>query len=152
MIKVSCESMREVDYPVGIYIHENKDSIDKLIKLFVSIDEFRDKQVNILCQGSSGSIIAAFFAMGIPNKSAICYFNKDGEHRHGGMYGYNLMLPGFVNIIVDDFIGSGATIGRIYNIAKQSNHDLVIHAVCVTGADRVNLLNFEPKYSLSNGH
>jgi adenine/guanine phosphoribosyltransferase-like PRPP-binding protein len=140
---IECENALQADYPFGLSISANAPLIDELIKGFLSIEEFKGKQINLLCTGSSGAIVAALFSMKVPN-TKIIHIKKDGENSHhkNGWYQTD-DFANSINVIVDDFISSGKTVN---NIVKELRNRAQIHCLCVTGYVRVGKLNFEPDY------
>ena len=134
-----------INYPFGIYAAENIPAINNLIDGFKTIEEFRGKNINFLCMGSSGAMIGLMFAMQIPN-SKVIHIKKSGESSHND-YGHKIKALYFdtVNVIVDDFISTGSTVNQIY----KSTEDIinVIDCVCVGSYKKtLEYLNFKPTY------
>ncbi len=140
-IFVETGDKRCINYPVGDNILESIPKIMKMIEGFESIQEFKGKFVNLICRGSSGAIIAAFFAANLKhNNLKIVHVKKEGESSHCTSYlheGHNA-----INVIVDDFIFSGETLNTI---AKWVGSDF-IDCVCVTGLSYQDKLIFTPRY------
>src|SRR3990167_5573243 len=88
-----------IDYPVGITIQNNLPVIKKMVTALKKITEYKDKNFNFVCRGSSGAIIAAIFATKFP-RSYISHIKKAGEHSHD----FNSFHRkwDYINVIVDD--------------------------------------------------
>jgi len=56
------EGGEQINYPVGYHIIENLPIIKQMVKTFKLVPVNKDKQVNLICMGSSGAIIATIFA------------------------------------------------------------------------------------------
>ncbi len=130
-------------YPFGRYIENNIEEINKVIKGFQTIKKFKGKRINLLCQGSSGAIVATMFALQIPN-SVILHIKKDGEDSHSSNGFPSDVFKDTINVIVDDFIATGSTVNRIYS--KVKHNDITIHALCVSSNVREDRLDFSPDY------
>lgn len=140
-----------IEYPVGKYIENNMQIIKELINVFVSHSLFKNcNGVNLLCTGSSGAIIAAFFSEAIIKEDKhvrIAHVKKRGENSHSNSI--PSLENDFINVIVDDFISSGATVNEIYNRMNDSlyySDPLKIDALIISGMSYHNLYNFNPKY------
>ncbi len=131
-----------INYPMGEYMKSNVPKIIKTIDTFKQIEEFKGRNLNIICRGSSGAIIAAIYSMNLPNEIDIIHVKKDGEIAHNG--GDIRLMRHAANIIVDDFICSGETMNSIYTRIKRTYPDIIIDCVCVTGPSRA--LSFIPRY------
>lgn len=129
-------------YPMGEHIQDNKPQINKLIQGFKSITEFNGKKINFICMSSSGAIVAALFALQV-DRSKITHIKKENERSHNGNFYYLSDFEGYVNVIVDDFVGSGATFNNIYQRIKE--HCPHIDCVCVTRYKQRNI-EFTPDY------
>ncbi len=92
------------EYPLGVYIQNNKEKIKQLINCFMGIPEFKECGINLVCRGSSGAIIASMFSMMIPNNHRIVHVKKDGESSHNDCCKIN---KDWKIVIVDDFISLG---------------------------------------------
>ncbi len=146
------ELTTDLAYPVGENVTENKEKILEMIKSFSKIREFKKKFVNIICMGSSGTIIATLFAMHLRNANKIIHVKKSGEWAHHKILCFNTSRNS-INIIVDDFISSGDTMRRIYE-ETQRRGERDIHCVCVTGVyaqGQIDSLGFTPKYFICGG-
>jgi adenine/guanine phosphoribosyltransferase-like PRPP-binding protein len=147
--------LTEMGYPVGRYIISCKPIIQEMIKTFLGIKAFKNKDINLICQGSSGAIIATIFSLGIPNTNRIIHIKKEGESSHNADC-YLGSGEAFINVIVDDFICSGATLNRIYKTLKSHNDGkIVIDCICVSGVGDTTkprgdmaktYLDFKPRY------
>lgn len=136
----------QMGYPVGHHVKENTEIIKIMVQEFMAIDEFKDKYVNIFCQGSSGAMVAFVFAMNIPNSNRIIHIKKDGENSHNTNMYVHPNERNAINIIVDDLISSGATINRIYDKAIAENGKLNIDLIAVSGLSFHQNIKFQPKY------
>ncbi len=136
-------------YPVGEYIHDWIEKAKIMVAEFKKIESFRDRPVNIICQGSSGAIIATIFADAIPG-SIISNVKKPGETSHSGsFFEYS---PTAVNVIVDDFISTGKTMQRIYEFIQsgRGSFEAKIDCVCVCGGiNRAYNLPFDTDYIIT---
>ena len=133
-----------MEYPIGIFMVENKILINEMIKSFISIKAFKNSYVNIICRGSSGAIIAGIFSFTIPNDNKIIYIRKTGEESHQRS-GYSLRSDA-INLIVDDFICTGETIRSIISsLDAHQGKSVEIDCICVSGR-RMGEYGFEPKY------
>lgn len=131
-------------YPVGTHINHNISLIEIMVEEFIEISEYKDKYINIICRGSSGAIIAAIFAMKVPNVCQIVHVKKPGENSHNNSV--SLSEDNAINIIVDDLIASGSTMNAIWNCVKDKTKDFKIHCVLVGGCSKIDSLDFEPDY------
>jgi orotate phosphoribosyltransferase-like protein len=121
-----------IKYPVGDYIQYNIPIIkymgDKIKLILIEKKLNTDAQINLICSGSSGAIIASIIATILYDKfEKVCirYIKKDGENSHGFSYMCSEWFKGF-NIIVDDFITTGATMKYIFNkINNNTKVDLI---------------------------
>lgn len=130
--------LNEMEYPVGTYIAENKDTIKyigRIIKKYYS-----DKRVNLWCRGTSGAIISSIISLQL-NKCRICHIKKEGENSHGSYV--NAIKDGY-NIIVDDFICSGETISTIILTSKRDYDITEFDALLVSGSIRDHILRGLP--------
>ncbi len=133
----------DMKYPVGERISENMELIKEMVDKFKGLKLHVGKHVNIICRGSSGAIIAAFFAMKLP-KCSIAHIKKEGESSHNSSF--YLVEDDAVNIIVDDLISSGSTMNTIYEKVKFKYSKIKIDAVCISGYSNHRSLNFESTY------
>ena len=117
-------------YPVGTHISKCVPVVLEMIKSFLTIEEFKDKGVNIICQGSSGAIIATIFSLNIPNPNKIIHIKKTGEDSHSSSINQQ---PDYVNVIVDDLISTGTTMNRIYENFSKVPNGSNIDCVCISG-------------------
>jgi adenine/guanine phosphoribosyltransferase-like PRPP-binding protein len=131
-----------ITYPVGQHIIENLPIIKKMVKTFKLVPVNKDKQVNLICIGSSGAIIATIFANELKGyKVKITHVKKDGEDSHDSHLLFN---TDYDNIIVDDFTVTGKTMEIIYAKCKNAYNFTHIHCICITGQART--LNFDTNY------
>lgn len=117
---------QDLGYPIGIHISSNTPMIKKSIMEFaareldpVNIDSkfANENYFNVIVTGSSGTICGAIMCDIIseyrPDSNVrLIYIKKEGEYNHHleGFKGY----PEGVNIFVDDFTNSGATVKSTY--------------------------------------
>ncbi len=138
-ISTKCKTAQ---YPMGEYIQQNIPEIQKLIDGFKTIEEFKDRRINLICMGSSGAIVATLFFLQVDN-TKIIHVKKNGESSHNFNCFYPEDFINTVNVIVDDFVGTGATLNMIYSTIKD--YCPRIDCVCVTRwSDRG--IEFTPKY------
>jgi len=130
-----------LNYPIGHHINDNKDDIEKLAKALGKIYP-KDINLNLICRGSSGAIIAGMFVLLLPNHCKIIHIKKEGESSHSNYF--DLDASGKV-VIVDDFIISCDTIKSIYNSLIIKYPDIKIDCLCLSG-HRCCYLPFTPKY------
>jgi phosphoribosylpyrophosphate synthetase len=133
-------------YPTGANIVDNLPRIKELAKAFKRIKEFKGRSVNLICRGSSGAIIAAIFANELKYvNTKIIHVKKAGESSHGSKV--SRLINDGVNVIVDDFIGTGKTVRQTYkDVVRERSFDFEVDAVCVTGAYHDFSKTFVPKY------
>ena len=118
-----------MEYPVGSHMSYNIPIIKKMVSIIKR--KYNDKPINLFCQGSSGAIVAAIICLYV-SKCKIIHIKKDGEYSH------SLSCPqhdGY-NIIVDDFISSGATVQRIIEEAAKIHYIREFDALIVS--DSIN--------------
>lgn len=146
MIKIINPELNDMmRYPVGRYIYENIGQIKEMVASYNSIEEFKGKEINLICRGSSGAIIAGIFASLMPVRCYIFHVKKDGENSHHGQCG-RINNCGDVNVIIDDFIASGSTMNAIYEklLIIHDLQSISIDCVCITST--YSEVNFTPKY------
>lgn len=144
-----------LSYPVGECIGANLSTIDKMVSKFINTRYFQKKSVNVICRGSSGAILASFFAKAIHDSKKheqvkIVHIKKEGENSHSSDVP-SLLSTNAVNVIVDDFCASGNTLNSIYAaLTKRNRGEVVIHGLCLSGHDSkdniLNKLSFTPEY------
>jgi hypothetical protein len=141
--KVIYTGLEDLAYPVGEGIHYNKPIIKQMIEAFSKLEELKNVELNLICRGSSGAIIATMFSLFLPNITKIVHIKKDGEDSHDSCV---WLKPSAKNIIVDDFISQGNTLNAIYDkLIKVYDDTIIIDCVCVTGRNKLNKLKFRPK-------
>lgn len=130
-------------YPVGENIKAWKHYISLIIPHLQEI--IGDKPVNIWCSGSSGAILSAFLCSQMENDIVVCHVKKDGESSHHGNSFYKIKGHKAINIILDDFMRSGATVNRIWEQAKRycDKIDVLIIGNCFN--EKEWAANFIPK-------
>ena len=142
-------NFKTIDYPVGDNIQNNISIINKMGIMIKSILIEKkleiDNQINLICSGSSGAIIAAIVATILYSnfkKVNIRHIKKDGERSHINndykSYLYNNYFSD-VNIIVDDLICSGVTMRRIFNKILEN---IIIDIIAISKIENENIINF----------
>jgi pyrimidine operon attenuation protein/uracil phosphoribosyltransferase len=153
VVKMINHSADKLTYPVGDYIGNNIKLINLMVKSFIELEKFHKRHINIICRGSSGAIIASFFANAIAESGKygefkIIHIKKEGEASH--THGVPKLLKGrAINVIVDDFTCSGKTIRTIYEMLNKGRKTkLKIHGLCLSGYAFSTLddINFVPEY------
>lgn len=116
-----------VNYPVGINMTSALNFVKEVSKFLKENVNFTYHDVNLLCTGSSGSILASllFAELQQPNVY-VCHFKKEGENSHSGNY-FRMNTLHDINVIIDDFSSTGETIERIYMKAFETNSDIKIN-------------------------
>jgi orotate phosphoribosyltransferase-like protein len=113
----------EVDYPIGIGMNQAikaaKAMAEKLVEIVNGLDEVKD--VNLLCRGSSGSVLSALVSSFIVDKIEgdviISYVHKEKEQSHEP--GTARLYPDDFIVIVDDFTCTGNTLEVLYQALKD---------------------------------
>src|SRR5579864_2663665 len=99
-----------IQYPVGKNIH----AAIKASKVMADTlqDIYRDANIRLTCAGSSGAIFASLVAAEMPNQILeILHIKKPRETSHEPGDRANFLFSEKVfNIIIDDWISTGATI------------------------------------------
>jgi hypothetical protein len=133
----------EMNYPVGLYLADNLSIITEMANSFKTIEEFKDKHINLVCTGSSGAIISGIFSTLIPNKTLIHHIKKEGENSH---YGQISKIYEHPIIFIDDFIVEGITINRVYDLMKKRQEDKDFEFDCVIISGAYKNCGGRPKY------
>lgn len=122
-----------IEYPVGSNMSYNISIIKKMVSIIKR--NYNDKPINLFCQGSSGAIVAAIICLYV-NGCKIIHIKKDGEDSH------SLSCPqsDSYNIIVDDFIVSGATIQRIIEETARIHYIREFDALIVSDIIREKVI------------
>lgn len=121
-------------YPTGLHIHRNLIAINQMASQLTS--EFgREAEIALWCRGSSGAIIAAIVSMSFPN-SVINHVKKDGENSHSS----NIYSMRPINVIVDDFCDSCATVNAI--ATAMSWDGATVDCIAVFGSVETNRIDF----------
>lgn len=152
------EELKLICYPVGCYIQSSLRTIKIMADHIKEKCEYKPI-VNLICQGSSGAIIAAIIANEVPN-SHIIYVRKSGENSHSDSYEINrIILKGAYNIFIDDRIQTGKTMRRLYKACQSQINifrdaalpDLIFKPdlIAVTGSLRMDDLQFPFKETIS---
>jgi len=142
---ITIGEMYNFGYPVGRNILNDIKCADALINAFLFIREFEGRKINLLCTGSSGAIIATMFALRLRDRVQICYVYKDGESSHNDEGTEVTPDKSSINVIVDDFIASGATMNFIYSNNNGSRKDIDCVCVC-RQSNGYEPIHFKPKY------
>jgi hypothetical protein len=133
-----------MNYPIGYWLANNLPIITEMANSFKTIDEFKNKDINLVCTGSSGAIISAIFSTLVTNKIQIHHIKKDGETSHCGQ------ISKIDNknpiIFIDDFIHEGITINRVYNIMRRQQGDDKFEFDCIIISDKYMKCGGRPKY------
>jgi hypothetical protein len=126
-------------YPLGSDLDNDVNTIIMpLINLFKTIEEFKDKNINLYCSGSSGAIMATIFSLHVKN-CKIIHIKKLGEISHrASSYPFE---KDKIDVIIDDFISTGATVDYIY-----SNMGKYVDCLIISGTPRINRIAFIPRY------
>lgn len=109
-----------MDYPVGLFIQPNLGIIKEYIRIIK--EDFPDKDIDLICTGSSGAIIAGIIASKV--KCRIIYVTKDGERSHSS-HGHRPSSDAHT-IVVDDIISTGKTIKRILDAYRGIRFNCLI--------------------------
>lgn len=112
-------------------------------------------EVNLLVMGSSGAILGALVGAELinldkHNTPIVCHFKKEGEYSHCRVPDHHTVDDNVFNVILDDFVSTGATLKKIHSNAEKHMHylkDLPIHAIAITGELRG--VDFEFDYLFS---
>jgi hypothetical protein len=125
-------------YPVGSdmpqiigYVRSAIERFTELYPMFKA--QLGLSEVNLICRGSSGAIIASTFATLAPSEWScnVVHVKKPGEQSHSGIV--SCLENSRINVIIDDFICSGATIASIYSAVRDvTNPFFPIHCLIVT--------------------
>lgn len=115
-----------MDYPIGLYINNNMEIIRNMASIIK--DKYKDKSIALWCMGSSGAIISGIVSSLIDNDVAINHIKKPGESSHNNS---SMVIDKKVNIIIDDFIATGATIKNIAD--KMTIYRVKIDTICISG-------------------
>lgn len=130
--------MINVQYPVGEDMNNCITVIDNYISAFQKVI-CNNSLINLWCTGSSGAILATIFALKYDKPCKICHVKKNGESSHSSpMSVYH--IEGY-NVVIDDFVSSGATIQRIINYMQNNNVTPDALMVC-SGGERF-VTNFD---------
>lgn len=144
--------LKTIPYRIAYKLKDNLDKIEIISEyIYENIDTKKD--VDLLCSGSSGCVIATMIFNYLQSKnidSRICYFKLNNE----SMYSNSNRISKNANyIIVDDFIQTASTINGIYKefkeIAIKNKMKSKIHILAVSGSVWINQLDFKPKIVIS---
>ena len=136
----------KMDYPVGANIMRNLPIILEMAELLKKA--FPTERIHLWCRGSSGAIIAGIIATNF-KKVVICHIKKPGESSHSE--GLPKTVKDAVHIIVDDFIGMGATVEEIHLAFKKHTRGKEIDCLCITGKFYINNIHFVPRVIIAKG-
>lgn len=91
--------------------------------------------VNLWCRGSSGAILAGLFAGKISQLDPrICHIKKEGEGSHQTTPYHFRDNENVINVVIDDFVSSGATIRAILSEMKLLHVTPHLLMVCTLGS------------------
>lgn len=140
---IKLESQSAVNYPVSSFIQYNLPIIyDMVEKLKNELDPTKD--VILWGRGSSGAIIAGIMATRI-EKAKISHVKKNGEDSHSNSVSTTPTdRKNTINVIVDDFMASGATLNSIYE--QMKSHKIKVHGLCISGTVWTKALKFNPEF------
>lgn len=120
------KNVTELNYPVGLDINQILHYIKEVMECIKDNNLFDGiKGINLWCTGSSGAILSAILADKITNMYPIIniriqHIKKKNEDSHYS--GENRALEKtYYNIVIDDFVATGATMLRIENHLKLHN-------------------------------
>ena len=140
----------ELSYPMAANIEANYKNASELATIFYRkyLRKMRKKQINLICRGSSGSIMATIFYTVIksisPKKNVkIIYVRKDKDDSHGCKADGFRHWNDVVQIFVDDFISSGETFEACLKDLKKINSQFSFD-YAVVGSN--NSWGFQKKY------
>ena len=124
-----------IEYPVGENMHDNLKTINAIAKklLFHVNKTMPEANVNLWCTGSSGAIMAAIVCDRLSSRSdgmcRICHVKKEGEQSHTD--GIRPLIGNELNVVIDDFVYSGATMVRITRAMRS--HGRLVDCVALGG-------------------
>jgi len=137
MTEIVDNNINRMYYPVGKNIEHNAPLIKKMAEAILILKKKhikskllkRDCELRLICTGSSGAIIAAgivhylqtkkFFFLKRYKHLSILYIDKVTEESHKSKH-YSIYTDDH-NVIVDDFVESGATIKHMLNQLNEKN-------------------------------
>jgi len=134
------QDLPQMTYPIADNLHFNvpfmKRMGKKLKKLYGE-----DEKVVLVGTGSSGAIVGSYLA--ILTGYLFRHVKKEGVDAHG-----KSNLDAFYNakvVLVDDLIGSGDTMNKLYKQIYKDllDHNNMVDCVCVTGTVGITKLNFK---------
>lgn len=139
-----------ISYPVGIRMNETLRIIEEMASLIYKTFPYnerymgrRNEYINLYVMGSSGAILAGILITLLKDYTVtICHIKKEGEVSHGGSNFSSHKRA--INVILDDFIESGATVNKIYDELKEEYEYFELHLLCVSGPVVQKRLNFTP--------
>ena len=107
-------------YPIGSNMDGTTKLINAYIHAFNRIGYGKDNKLNLWCRGSSGAILAAVFCIQCEYECRICHIKKEQEDSHNGnSQPYDIKA---INVVIDDFVGSGNTIASIVEHIQKIEH------------------------------
>lgn len=132
MQKILVDS-KGVYYPVGRYPDSGIDFVQAVFSRIIKMPEFHNKTVHIFCAGSSGVFLAALLCERMLNSGlyyhvSVVVVRKEGEKAHHD-YSTPIRKENAAYFIIDDFVGTGDTMRRIFrhfiSLTAQTEIDLV---------------------------
>jgi hypothetical protein len=135
--------MYDLSYPVGNNMEKAKKWVRSAARKFRRIAMFKGKPIQLICRGSSGSVLGTLFISMLPGyEITIYYVRKHSESAHG----ISQWQENSYNVVIDDLISTGDTLRAIYNaIPKCDIHCLIIS----NGIERKNSVPFDPLHTIS---
>lgn len=144
-----------LNYPVGHHIELSIKYVNNLFHTFKTeiLPQYHNiKYVNIWCRGSSGAILASLFSVQINSdpslnlKYKIQHVKKDGEQSHsdGIFISSSINEENNINIIIDDFMATGATIYYILEaIPVEHKYNMILMVLDTAISKKISVLIFK---------
>lgn len=146
---VKCKAIGELGYPMHFNLEHKFEILEAMGKAILKAIPKACHSINLICRGTSGVIVATqifhYMHSRTDDDVNIVYVSK-GENRHGGDIEprWRLRNQGVCNIIVDDFVSTGATMDRIYEqLVKEDVH--IVDMICVSGCFKKSRVQFPVK-------
>lgn len=127
------ELRQDMTYPVGSNMQNAIKYCDVFSRELIKLNEdLKHKEIHLFCRGSSGAIISALVAQRISSfyKVKIKHVKKNGESSHNDVYSVFIEA---LNVIIDDFIASGATVNAIHKKITDITGGCWPQVLCVSG-------------------
>lgn len=142
-------NQNEINYPVGHYLKDALQFVKRSVKIIVEKKLFPTSDITIWCRGSSGSMLASMLTIELYNNNynniKVSHIKKLGEDSHSS--GKVIFCKETFNIIIDDFVASGATIQSImYEMNYYVEYcDCLIVSGCGTTIDDNGIITLKHK-------